>query len=517
MTKKTKKHEHQDADDGYRGLLEGVRQAFSAAVGGGYGHLFTTNAKGLFEAYLAGLPARKRQHYNCNACRSFVKKYGGLVAIDERGRQTPIMWNEAGAPKMFRASFKKMRETVARAKVTGVFLSSDHIWGTPTTGPWHHMSVLAPTERIFKHTVNSAGQVMAEKRQEHAMLLRALLDFSPETVKAAIKLVESKALYRGEKIEERLCWLADLIADRRNTKSQKARDNVTWLAVAKAPAGYAHVRSSVIGSLLDDLRQGKTFVEVMRAFDAKMNPLQYMRPQAPPSLGNIAQANVIVERLRSAGAFERRYARIGEVNTFWHPRIDWIQAGPNVIPGPTLTWEKFSRTVLYGADRIEYRTPVHGRFIALTTAVRESAPPIFQWDLPHRRNPVSWYVYADKTSPRQWGLPELTWVTVTGITLLPSMWHGGFDHHGAGAVLLLKDCRDLTGGQGLAMFPEMLKGEYHGVRATIEAHSRLGRLRDLQHATACGVDLRAGQVWEPHELRVFSGGVATTYKIDRWD
>lgn len=30
---------------------------------------------------------------------------------------------------------------MSRAKVTGVFLSSDRVWGKPETGAWHHLAV----------------------------------------------------------------------------------------------------------------------------------------------------------------------------------------------------------------------------------------------------------------------------------------------------------------------------------------------------------------------------------------
>lgn len=45
------------------------------------GPLFTTNADGLFDAYLSGIPEERRQHYNCQCCKRFITNYGGLVTI----------------------------------------------------------------------------------------------------------------------------------------------------------------------------------------------------------------------------------------------------------------------------------------------------------------------------------------------------------------------------------------------------------------------------------------------------
>ena len=64
-------------------------------------------------------------------------------------------------------------------------------------------------------------------------------------------------------------------------------------------------------------------------------------------------------------------------------------------PPVTLTWEKFVRTVLPTAARIEAQTPATPeRFVALVTASDPAAPPILQWDVETNRNPFSWYYHA---------------------------------------------------------------------------------------------------------------------------
>ena len=68
------------ANDGYEELLECIRRSFAeAAKKDGSEPLFRTDANGLYDLFLNNLPAEARQHYNCNACRSFVNHYGGLV------------------------------------------------------------------------------------------------------------------------------------------------------------------------------------------------------------------------------------------------------------------------------------------------------------------------------------------------------------------------------------------------------------------------------------------------------
>ena len=55
--------------------------------------LFTTDAEGLWDAYLGAFPAADRQFHSCNSCRRFVETYGALVTIAEDGSATPAMWD----------------------------------------------------------------------------------------------------------------------------------------------------------------------------------------------------------------------------------------------------------------------------------------------------------------------------------------------------------------------------------------------------------------------------------------
>jgi hypothetical protein len=88
-------------------------------------------------------------------------------------------------------------------------------------------------------------------------------------------------------------------------------------------------------------------------------------------------------------------------------------------------------------------------------------------------------------------------------------------HQGASILLLLEGARD-SRAASLSLFPEMLKRELHGVRATIEAYSKAGKLEGSEHATACGYKLEKGKPWDI-EVRVTTSATRTTYLLDRWD
>lgn len=182
------------------------------------------------------------------------------------------------------------------------------------------------------------------------------------------------------------------------------------------------------------------------------------------------------------------------------------------------TFEKFRRTVLDGAKAIEVMVPLYkGSFAALTTSAHADAPPIFQWDREDKRNPFDWYQYNGGTHASQWGLTAGEWAKVTAVTLQPQWWHGGnFPHQGEGAFFLIEGAKDSRTGQGNALFPESLKSDLHGIRATIEAYSKSAELGGREDASACGLAIGKGRA--DIRLRVTdASGVRIEYRLDRWD
>src|SRR5512139_1607092 len=166
---------HEDAD--YDAFLARVNARFLANVEGGK-PLFTTDADGLWPAYLGEFDQPERQYHTCHACRQFVERFGGLVTIAADGSTAPAIWNEDDAPEDYKSAISAMARLVRRAKVTGQFLSSAKVWGAPETGVWHHLYVKPPATMVYKPALLTAGQKMAEKREDFKTVMHALNEFT---------------------------------------------------------------------------------------------------------------------------------------------------------------------------------------------------------------------------------------------------------------------------------------------------------------------------------------------------
>jgi hypothetical protein len=513
----------------YESFLARFNSRFLAHVKNG--PLFTTDAEGLFAAYLESFPeGAERQHHNCSACRHFIERYARLVTIDEGGKTSPALLDVED--ERYGSALAAMAKIVRKAKITGVFLSSDRVLGSPVTGIWRHLSVELPKTMLYARVTLTANQAMAEKREDFININRALAEFTLPMLEQALTLLNTDSLYRSEKVLGPAQWLRDLHVAKAEAHHKA---NVVWRAIATAPAGFCHPRASMVGTLLEDIAAGMDFAEVSRRFQSKMHPLQYQRPQAAPNAGAIAQAEKIVGQLGAAGSLARRFARLDEVEALWKPKG---QAEPKregvfghlkakgapepinmTMPAVTITWDKFSRTVLPEAESIEFHArAARDHYTALVTAVNADAPPILQWDNPEHRNPVSWYVWHGGSPPEQFGLRTGSLCPVAAVTFKPSMWgdpEGKFTHQGQAVIFILEDAKE-TRQAGAALFPEILKAEFHGVRSVIEAYSRSAEIEGIENATACGILLQKGSNWE-HLFRVTTKGKAVDYRLDRWD
>lgn len=524
-------------EDTYRPWLDLMRHAVPNTA-----PVFTTDAdpEALWDAYLDNLPRGQRQHHTCHACRTFITRFGGLAQIDAEGNLLSAVWDESSTPELYQPGIREMIRLVRRARVTGIFLSEKPILGTPITGEWQHFAIPTPRPCLWQRTILTAGQKMAERREDYRTVQTAMAGFSLAVLGQVVALLKSEALYRSEKVLGPAQWLYDLKAAQEQAKG-KRRENLTWAAIAAAPAGFCHPKSSMIGTLLEDLEAGLNFETVARRFRDKMRPDQYQRPQAAPSAGNIAQAEKVVEQMGLASALQRRYARLEEIEALWVPNRDTYRktetngvfAGlipkgqqapvlPGNVPSVPITWEKFARTVLSEALRVECLIPAVGSFGAIATAVDPEAPPILQWDREEQRNPFSWYQYVKGSSAAQWGLTAGQWHPVAAATLMPWMWHGNTEciaNHAKGIVLVLEGAKDGRTDADLALFPEILRSELRGIRATIEAFSKQGKMAGAEEASAGGLILQAGdtrQRWDAR-IRVYTVQGVTGYTLERWD
>ncbi|MEN9867147.1 MAG: hypothetical protein RL748_2737 [Pseudomonadota bacterium] len=269
----------------YRHFLAQIQARFDAQICQGSEPLFTTDTSDLFDTYLSTFDdQQERQSRQCHCCRDFINRFGGLVTIDQQGRTNALLWNEAEHDGAEKTGIAALAKQVRQARITGVFFSSLSVWGKPLTGIWCHISITPPAGLLHQGVLKNAAQFMAEKREDFKTVQYALQQYSLANIEQALTLLQTDSLYRSEKVLGPTEWLHRLQQACTSAKGE-LKNNLVWRAIATAPAGFCHPRSSMTGTLLDDIAAGMNFDEVSRRFAEKMHPLQYLRPQAATNQG----------------------------------------------------------------------------------------------------------------------------------------------------------------------------------------------------------------------------------------
>jgi hypothetical protein len=485
-----------------------------------------------FELWLAQFPNQERQSHNCNTCKSFLRHYGRIGIIDPDGTLRSPLWFEEDAPELYKPSVRALERAVRRGKVLRPFKEGKRDWGVQETGPWHHMALVGHKSHLHISLVETPDQWSAGKVQEFKNVQRALDDFSLQSLNTVVALLESEELYRSEKLLGAATWLRDLKQQVEQCGGQRA-ENTIWFAVATAPAGFCHPRSGMLSTLLDDIANCLPWQTVKKRFADKMHPLKYQRPQAAPSAGTVAQAEKLFAGLGLETALRRRYARVEEINAIWRPKQEQelmpvgvfssllkpAEERPEYVFGASknISWVKFLRDALPSATGMKLLIPNQGAFCAYVTAVDPSAGALFQWDADNLRprNPFSWYLLYGGSYASRWHLTPGSWADVTALSYIPAMWgERPLEHLQKGVLFALEGCKPPPC-SNLALFPETLRSELHGVRSVIEAYSKTRPLEGAKDATACGLLMNESGL--NTRIKLSNAHYSAVFSIDRWE
>lgn len=507
-----------------------IQVSLANALKWGDGKLYTSDVANLDQVYLNSFTnAKDRQYHNCNACRSFLKRYGGLLVTNGVEVQSAL-FNFCGdlAPKHFEEALLQMARAVNKARITGIFASKLAKLGQPETNGWTHFWVQNPN--VHTSPVTTAGQLMAQHRQDFLTLRRGLDEFDISVFAAVTNLMESEAAYRGSKFAKQAQGYSDLKTKIAGVQ-QHRRDVMLFHAIANGlPPG---IKSSALGTLYDDLQKGMTPVDALKRFKAVVDPRVYQQPTAAPKAGNIKRAEDIFKAMNLELSLHRRVAGFREVRE----RCAWLwnglpmrstpaarvvetsksggifgsltqQAQPAASPdlagvGARMSLRKFmeQRSQNVAAMQIIHLDKPHS-LGTITAAVHDEAPTLFAWG-----NTYGWY--------RWFAVPGKDFnlnaeADVLGVLDLPSTWFSQDSPH-KGLMFVLAGAAD-GGLVGAGIPAEGLRNELHEVKRTIVAHSLQGALQSVPDDHAAGLIVRKDD-FKPFVIR--ADGI--DYGITSWE
>lgn len=384
--------------------------------------VFTAAVTGddLYAAYLAAFPEGtnpifvKQTEHDCSCCRGFIKRVGNVVTIKD-GVFTTI-WDKAadtrparyGAFSPYDVVAAAMRDKVLSAPINGLFRVSkkETSFGAQTSRSqdpntkkvltWEHFYTGQLPNKLL---VESPGEVCGTYATTVQVFERGLKELTPEAVAEVLGLIEDNNLYRGE--EHKAAVTAFQKAQRVYLKlgGQLQQHDYVW-EHAGDPA--SRFRNTVIGTLVQDLSEGKPLEDAVKSFEAKVAPQHYKRTTALVTPVMVKKAMETIAELNLEPALERRYAIISDVCV---TDVKWVdgaakplmkggigdvlmaeaaRAVPIVIDNyaQEITMEDLLAKVLPDATSVEVllKNEHLGNLMALTAPIHPEPKQLFKWD-----------------------------------------------------------------------------------------------------------------------------------------
>jgi hypothetical protein len=386
---------------------------FSKLVNASYSRLaqaelFTVGSdnKAFSEAYLAAFPPgtdpiyKTQTEHNCNCCKNFVRNLGNVVAIVDGKMYT--VWDDAAgkAPYPYDVVATAMAVFVRSQPITRVFRSGEVKYGSEHTmqhleggnvKKWNHFSGMVNKRHFTKEVGTVVGQFNTGKQ----LLERGMTEFTSEALESIRELIESKALYRGEEHRASVSAFSKAFHEYHElSTSEKAL--YLW---SNATAPFARFKNTVIGTLVQDVSEGKELEKAVKSFEDKVAPENYKRPTALVTPGMVKAAMETITELGLEPSLERRFAKISDVsvnNVLWVNNstkgkmkggiesllLDSIVAKPiKDIKAEDISIDDFMEKVLPTTTGIDMLVKnAHSvNFMSLTAPVHEDSHRLFKW------------------------------------------------------------------------------------------------------------------------------------------
>jgi len=263
----------------------------------------------IWQTYLDAIPEEFRQSNRCNCCRSFMRQYGGIVAVGADS-MVKTLWDFQTDDPEYAAAIPAVRRYILSLPITGPFTSPIAKIGTPETPDvkrgviWTHYNATVVSGAIKSEA--AAGPFVSNAVADRHVLQRGLIEITPEAVQTVLELIGQNDLYRGAEFKGLLESFAALQA-RYLEVPEALRLNWTWRESSKAGGAVVRLKNSAIGTLLVDISEGQKGLDgSVAAYEAKVGSTSYKRPTTIATPRMIEVAKKRLSDLGLLGSLSRR-------------------------------------------------------------------------------------------------------------------------------------------------------------------------------------------------------------------
>ena len=371
----------------------------------------------LWNIYLDAFPDgtnevfRERREHDCNHCKNFIRRVGNVVAL--HGNKVISVW-DVEAPGYFNDVAKLLSELVKCAPIENYYMTSEklagflsNVDGIDPSIKWNHFFVEVPKQFIVP--TSDIGTKLGELNTHFQVLKRSLKEFKLDAAETIMELIDQNSLYRGAEHSETINRFIKTKKEYDATPDHE-KENYLWQAANKLK-GAGRFRSSVIGTLIEDLSEGVDVDKAVASFESKVAPSNYKRTSAVVTPKMIASAQEKLVSIGYANSIARRMANIEDIDVnqvmFTTQKDVAINVFDSMIDDAsakakpkdfskieTISLEKFVNDVVPKAQKLEvlFERRMKSNLMTMVAPEYVTAPNMLKWD-----NPLSWAYNGDVT------------------------------------------------------------------------------------------------------------------------
>lgn len=372
--------------------------------------------------------------HNCNSCKSFIRRYGNMVAVDANGNLMSLFSN-LGDVGEYTPSALACDDLIKNARINEVFFETYNtldkklnyesckrnqktfklglesnlkkytheevnkfgVVNTQKIYEFHHFCVNLPKQYV-DFTGNSKENIAANYRDKYAVFKRAMEEVPIDTLHLVIDLIKQGALLDGT---------AHLHAVQDILKHKEAYEQATfdkdvfcWLTSHDMDERVAKFKNTLIGVFCTELAEGEELNKACLNWNKRVDPANYHKAKSPINQRQIEEAKKFIQENGLEEAFNRRLANIDDIRAseILHMnggdgKIKEVSMFDNLKARPTrhkrsefdklseVSIEKFMTDILPSCTSIEayLDARMESNLVTLTTAVSQDSKQITKW------------------------------------------------------------------------------------------------------------------------------------------
>lgn len=423
--------------------------------------LYQTKISGrdLWDIYLQSFPEGsnplflEKTEHDCNACKSFIRNYGNLVAVVNN--KLVSIWDIPLTDTPYAIVAQKLSEAVKSFDIRDMFFTNTHQLGKD-----YSIKLIGGKTFRFAHlflavksghnsVVDSRNVSIASRKSVYnankSVFKRSMEELTLESGEIILDLIGQKSLYRGE--EHRKAIKEFILAKKTFTAlPEEEKDNWCWDTPLKI--NICRIRNTAIGTLLIDISENIDLDVAVRKFENVMAPTNYKRPKPIFTKRMIEDAQKKIESLGFTESLQRRFATLEDIsvkdilyinrdvkqlkgNIFDKLKEDTVDKIKNLDKVEKVSAEDFIKNILPKATNVEVmlENKHKGNLLSLVTSNSLDSKNMFKWN-----NNFSWSYNGELTDSIKQNVSKAGG-NVDGVLRFSIQWNTGeynqndFDAH----------------------------------------------------------------------------------------